>query len=139
MLKTSSESVAFVVNAKVNQLSTLSLKLVNVLLDTDLMEQETVLSDVELMKSSRTENAAANLDSTQSKEFAEFVLGTKFTIKVLDCAEYLAILIESLISALKPAFVFQNFGRWLMEHAKHVLLIHPMTKRQNLVLVMLDT
>lgn len=99
-----------------------SLKHANVKQDIELMELETVSLDVELMKSSRMENAAVNQDIIPSMEFVEFVLGMKFMIKVSESVEFLVIQREYLTLARKLASASLNISRWLMEHVTDVLL-----------------
>ena len=139
VLKTSSESITSVLNAKENQNTIQSPKHANVLQDIELMELETVLLDVESMKCSRMVNAAANQDTIPSMESVEFVPGTKFMIKVLESAESLVTQQESLISARKPVSVFLNTSKWLMEFVTDVLLTQLTMKPQKNVSVMLDT
>ena len=139
VLKTSSESIMFVLNAKDNQNTIPSLKHANVLQDIELMELETVLLDVESMKFSRMVNAVVSQDTIPSMESVEFVPGTKFMIKVLESAESLATQQESSISARKPVSVFLNTSKWLTEFVTDVLLTPLTTKPQKNVSVMLDT
>ena len=137
VLKTSSESITSVLNAKDNPNTIPSPKHANVLQDTELMELETALLDVESMKFSRMVSAVVNQDTIPSTESVEFVPGTKFMIKVLESAESLVTQQESLISAKKPVSVFLNTSKWQMESVTDVFLTQLTMKLQKNVFVML--
>ena len=138
-LKTHLKSMDVVKNVQEIQNMIQPLKLANVNQDIELMELETVSLDVESMKFSRMENAAANPGTTPSMEFVEFVLGTRSMIKVSEYVEFLVTPRESLISARKLAFASLNISRWLMAHVIDVLLTQLTHHKQKNVHVMPDT
>jgi len=80
-----------------------------------------VLLDVELMKSSLMDNAAALLDSTPLMESADNAIGMKFMIKDLEYAEFLVMLEEFSISQASPAFAFLSTLSLLMEPVEYAL------------------
>ena len=137
--RATSESAVFVLNAKEHQPSTQSPRHVNAPPVNLSMLLETVLSDAESMKFSRMAPVAADLDSTQSKEFVGNVPGTRFMIKDLDFAESHVIIPESTISASNYVFVSLNCTRWLMEPVTNVLSIPPTMPSPRPVSVMQDS
>jgi len=138
VLKTSSELALFALNAQEIQPSIPLLKHANAHQDTALTQLVTVSLDVELMRFSRMENAVASQDSTQSKEFVEFVHGTKFMTKASDYAEFPADTREFSISRPKPVSVSPNTSKWLMELVIPALPTQLTIKKPNLVFVILD-
>lgn len=101
-------------------LTTLRLKPVDAPQDIEIKEVS-VLLDVELMKSSLMDNAAALLDSTPLMESADNAIGMKFMIKDLEYAEFLVMLEEFSISQANPAFAFLSTLSLLMEPVEYAL------------------
>jgi len=91
------------------------------------------------MKFSKTDNAVALLDTTQSRVFADNAIGMKFMIKVLVFVEFHATLRESSISHLKAVSVFLSISNLLMEHAELALFIQLTIMLLNHVFAIRDT
>lgn len=110
----------FAAHALETLLTTLRLKPVDAPQDIEIKEVS-VLLDVELMKSSLMDNAAALLDSTPLMESADNAIGMKFMIKDLEYAEFLVMLEEFSISQASPAFAFLSTLSLLMEPVEYAL------------------
>lgn len=104
-------------NVQEIQHTVLKLEYVDVLQDIEIKE-DTVLLDVDPIRSCPMDSAAASLATIQSMESAANATGIKSMTKALESAESHATPRESTTS--KPANVnaYPNSSNWRMEHAK---------------------